>query len=142
MPNFIEFKKRSGRPGYSQMLFTIQKGGTFSLNDRTYEGFGSPKHAVLLFDPDEQIIALRPATDEDLNPFPIHRQGEGSTYLINGLGFCQYWEIPVSQGRRYRATLDENGWLLVDLKGEFVEVTSNRNRNQAAMESSDEQAAR
>lgn len=136
MPNFQEFRKRSGRLATAQPTVTVQKGGTFSFNDKAYELLGNPKAVILLFDPDERIIGFQAADPKRVNAYPLHAQSE-TNFLINGLGFAQYWQIPIDQGRRYIATLMDDV-LAVDLNSEYTEVTSNRNRKKQSVEISNE----
>lgn len=131
MPNFEVFRKRSGRPGGANPLVTLQRGGTFSLNQKAFESLGKPEAVHLLYDPTERIIGFRKVDRGDFNAFPMHPQGSGQSYLVNGLSFCQFYEIPLGQARRYKAQILDDV-LAIDLKGESAEVTSNRDRKRTS----------
>ena len=127
MPQFEVFRKRSNQPGGVNPQVTLQRGGTFSLNQKSFDALGQPEAVVLLYDTQQRIIGFRKVEPGDFNAFPVHRQGKGQSYLVNGLSFCQFYEIPLGQARRYKAQLFDDV-LGIDLNGESAEVTSNRNR--------------
>lgn len=131
---FEVFEKGSA-PTTSVPTVTIQKRGLFSLNDAAYKLLGEPDHVAFLYDADEQLIALKPTEETDLNGYPARRQtpanrGKKSSgpVLLAGSMFTRFIGMDTSEARRWTPEL-RDGMLIVDRKTEGALVISNRNRS-------------
>lgn len=130
---FEVFEKGSA-PTTSVPTVTIQKRGLFSLNDAAYKLLGEPDYVAFLYDADEQLIALKPTAETDLNGYPARRQspaGRGKKssgpVLLAGSMFTRFIDMDTSEARRWTPEL-RDGMLIVDRKTEGALVISNRNR--------------
>ncbi len=70
LSGFEEFD-RKGVPVGTAPMVTIQKRGSFSLNRAAYDALGKPEQLVLLFNPERQVIALRPVGKENPRAYPV-----------------------------------------------------------------------
>jgi hypothetical protein len=121
------FDKRAATASKSPMV-TIQRGGHFSLNKAAYRAVGEPEAVEILFDPAERLIGFRPASPESPRSFPVKGQGRDAptTFMVAGQAFAKYNELDVSTARRYGVKVDEDGILVLDLKGPSIDVTGPR----------------
>lgn len=126
--NFEVFRKRS-KPKSSVPTVTIQKRGTFSLNQQAFDALRGAEAVELLYDRHQKVIGMRPANAETQYAYPVRRQANGATWLIAGLAFCEYYNIPLGNARRYVAELyDDGAMLTVDLKKDAIEVAGSRSK--------------
>jgi hypothetical protein len=125
---FETFTKRM-IPVSKAPFVTVQKRGTLSFNAAAHALLGSPEYLELLFDPENQIIGFRAATDTVQHAYPIrpvnaNKSGTG-TYVVSGRSFTHYYKIDTETARRFNVHLDGD-ILCLDLKGPSAEVTGNR----------------
>ena len=105
---------------------TIQRAGPFSFNQAAYELMGSPKAVELLYDRDTERVAFRPTAPDRPRAFPVRAQGKNAvTHMVAGQSFTKYYGIDTSVARRYAPTMEDD-LLVVDLRGDSVEVTGPR----------------
>jgi hypothetical protein len=105
---------------------TIQKRGIFSINRAAHNLIGAFDSVELLFDKDEQIIAMRPSKES--HAYTIRPQSSSSDTgqtILSATAFTQYFDIDTSVSRRYKP-YEQDGMLCIDLKGPSVEVRGNR----------------
>lgn len=127
MPDFEIFTKRLS-PKVKDPYVTIQKKGTMSINRASYELLGEPEAVELLFDASARVMGMRAVEASANHAYPLRGSGKSkSSFLLSGMAFSKYYEINTEVARRYSATFMDN-ILQVDLKGEFLEVVSNRNK--------------
>lgn len=103
---------------------SLQKIGNWSLNEAALVALGRPTHVVLLFDPNERLVAFRGAEhgEEDnaykvrfLNPQRGSREGRG--VIVSGTAFCRHYGIPHEKLQSYQVSVD-GGVLVVGPVGE------------------------
>lgn len=121
MPNFEDFSRHS-RPKLSKPLVTIQRKGTFTLNQAAFEALGKPEAIVLQMDPKENLMAFRVAEANDINAYRLRPANTGSTYLVSGKAFCDFYGIPMDQTRGYGAEM-MGKVLAVDLKQQASDMS-------------------
>lgn len=127
MPQFEVFSKRLS-PKVTEPYVTIQKRGTMSINRASYELLGNPEAVELLFDASQRIVGMRSSDVSANHAYPLRASGKSkSSFMLSGRAFTQYYEINTDVARRYSAVFEDE-ILQVDLKGEFLEVVSNRNK--------------
>lgn len=106
---------------------SLQKNGNWSLNEAALVALGQPKRVVFLFDSEKRLVAFRGAEPGEehesykvrfLNPRRESQKGNGG--LLTGLAFCRHYGIPVGSLRRYMASVDEEGRVVI---GPVEEVT-------------------
>lgn len=114
---------------------TIQKRGIFSINKAAHKLIGEPATVELLFDKDNQIVALR---ESDLpHAYAIRPQSQRrdtGQVILSATAFTQFYEIDTSISRRYKP-YERDGMLCIDLKGPSVEVVGNRSKRTSAVDS-------
>jgi hypothetical protein len=129
--NFEVFKRRS-RPRSSLPTVTLQRRGTFSVNQHTLDALGKPENVELLYDRQRNVMAIRPVSAENQDAYPLRKQSSGATWLIAGTAFCEFYHIPLGTARRYIAEpYGSDGMLLVDLNKPVAEVAGPRAKKEA-----------
>jgi hypothetical protein len=129
MPHFQRFR-RGMAPVGAQAFVTIQSKGPLSLNRAAFEALGRPEKVALLYDPEERIVGLEKVAADSLDAYPVRAQA-GNNWLVAGQAFTKFYGIDTSIARRFKAEVIEGGILAFDLKGEWMEATSPRQRNAA-----------
>lgn len=106
---------------------TIQKRGIFSINKAAHKLIGEPDTVELLFDKDEQVIALRPSSEA--HAYKVRPQSDRDTgqVILAATAFTQYFGIDTSVSRRW-TPYEQDGMLCIDLQGKSVEVRGNRSK--------------
>lgn len=122
---FEVFNKRVAPLGKEPSV-TIQKRGIFSFNGAAHKLIDNAETVELLFDRENNIIGIRPATASP-NAYQIRNQSKSRTglTLLSASAFTQYYGIDTSVSRRWRPTL-KDGILCIDLNGDSAEVHGNR----------------
>lgn len=110
---------------------TIQKRGIFSINKAAHKLIGEADTVELLFDKEEQIIALRPS--EDAHAYTVRSQSARDTgqVVLSATAFTQYYGIDTSQSRRW-TPYAADGMLCIDLKSHSAVVKGNRAKPEEA----------
>ena len=109
---------------------TIQKRGVISLNGAAHELIGSPDTVELLFDPDRQVMALRPADDTSPHAYGVRagsKKGPGQA-MVSATAFTQHYGIDTTATRRWRPFV-EDGMLCIDLTQTSTIIEGNRAKN-------------
>lgn len=109
---------------------TIQKRGLISINRAAFDLMGKPEGVELLWDPEEKLIALRPATLDNPNAYPVRSQSkevDRGPWLIAGTLFTQFIKLDTSEAFRWVPTLQE-GLLVIDISKPGQRAVSNRQR--------------
>jgi hypothetical protein len=101
MPNFIEFDREDSHSVPDEPMFSLQKRGLISLNMAAFVALGEPAAVALLYDPDENIIAMRKVPRNHQNGYPVRKQGSSRSYLVAATGFTSYHKIATEVTRRY-----------------------------------------
>ena len=127
----FEVFNRQRPPLHREPYVTIQRRGTMSLNAAAHEALGSPEAVELLFDRQERLMGMRKISPKAEHAYAVRPSGKkASSFLVAGMAFSQYYDIPRDVARRWPAEL-RDGVLIVDLKSPATEVTSNRSRKGA-----------
>lgn len=134
---FEVFDKRAA--GASKHPYvTIQRNGPFSFNQAAFELMGKPEAVELLYDKDTERVAFRPVAPDRPRAFPVRAQGKNSvTHVVAGQSFARHYELDVRTARRY-APVMEDGMLILDLRGDSVDVTGPRTKAAAGSGEGDE----
>lgn len=114
---------------------TIQKRGIFSINKAAHKLIGEPATVELLFDKDNQIVALRESDQPHAYAIrPQSQRRDTGQVILSATAFTQFYEIDTSISRRYKP-YERDGMLCIDLKGPSVEVVGNRSKRTSAVDS-------
>lgn len=126
------FDKRSAAASKAPFVTVQKNNGPLSLNKAAYELIGEPDAFELLYDKENERIGFRPVPITSPKAFPVRAQGANSaTLVVAGQSFTKHYGIDTTVARRYPAQVVD-GVLVLDLKGESVDVSSARGRASAA----------
>jgi hypothetical protein len=115
MANFEVFTRRA-TPAAKGPTVTVQRQGNISLNYAAFEAMGEPDMVELLYDREDDVMGLRTAQDNSPHAYRLRKQSSGSGFVISGRAFTQHYDIKTDAARRFRAELNDDGILTVDLK--------------------------
>ncbi|MGR0320420.1 hypothetical protein [Agromyces sp. ZXT2-3] len=104
---------------------TIQKRGIFSINKAAHKLIGEAESVELLFDREENIIALRPSQEPHAYQIRPASNRDTGQMIMSATAFTQYYDIDTTVSRRYKP-IERDGMLWVDLNGPSAEVVGNR----------------
>jgi hypothetical protein len=120
MRNFEEFKGRAIPASSKMMRVAIQRRGTMSFNQATFESLGKPEAITLHYDRDAKAIGFKPASKKIRHAYPVRKQPHSNSFIISAQSFCAYYEIDTNPPRAFTPTL-EDGMLVFELnKGVVV----------------------
>jgi hypothetical protein len=115
-------------PSTQTPAITIQKRAAISFNTAAFEALGKPRAVELLYDREEQLIAIKPASASSPNGYVVRGVGKsGATHVVSGKAFLNYYGIPFDAARRWTAELQDD-MLVIDLKGPGADVTGHSSR--------------
>lgn len=127
---FEVFDKRMA-PLAKAPSITIQKRGIFSINKAAHKLVGEPQAVELLFDKDNQIIALRESDQPHAYAIrPQSQRRDTGQVIMSATAFTQFYGIDTTISRRYKPYV-QDGMLCIDLKGPSVEIVGNRSKRTA-----------
>lgn len=104
---------------------TIQKRGIFSINKAAHRLIGEPETLELLFDKEDQVIALRSSSEAHAYKLRPQSARDTGQVVLAATAFTQYFDIDTTVSRRW-TPYEQDGMLCIDLKGKSVEVRGNR----------------
>lgn len=104
---------------------TIQKRGIFSINKAAHKLVREAESVELLFDKENNIIALRPSKESHAYQVRPASSRDTGQMIMSATAFTQYYNIDTTVSRRY-TPYEQDGMLCIDLKGHSVEVRGNR----------------
>jgi hypothetical protein len=135
---FEVFNKRLA-PLAKAPTVTIQKKGIFSFSKTAHKLIGEPASVELLYDADDAIIALRPSTEP--HAYAMRSQGgrETGQVIMSATAFTQYYAIDTTVSRRYTPYV-QDGMLCIDLRGQSIEISGNRARQQSPSDEEQQEA--
>jgi hypothetical protein len=100
LPNFVEHNRQDSRRDDDPM-FTLQTRGLISMNQAAFKALGEPGNAVILYDADEGIVALRKVPAGHPNGYNVRKQGQSNSYLMAAQGFTSFNKIETDVSRRF-----------------------------------------
>ena len=109
MPKFVEFSREDSRSRREDPMFTLQARGVLSLNHAVFMALGEPEAVALLYDADEDVVALRKVERTHQNAYPVRKQQKSQSYLVGLRGFTAYHGIPTLTARRFAARRYDDG---------------------------------
>lgn len=106
---------------------TIQRKGIISINRPAYEALGEPEAVELLYDRERRLVGLRKVDVGVPYGYQLRSLGRGSTWLVSGMAFANYYGIDTRTSLRRQARIDD-GMVVIDLNEPGIDVSGNRNR--------------
>ncbi|MEP6946179.1 MAG: hypothetical protein ABJA02_09705 [Acidobacteriota bacterium] len=116
---WIEFDEGAARPR-NKMHVTLSFDGNILMNRFTFEAMGSPANVVMLFDPVNRRIGIRPAAADARNSFELRQRGPRTTRRVRAQPFVKKWNIIPDRTIKFRDPEIDNGILILDLNPEAV----------------------
>lgn len=126
----FEVFQKSSAPLTKVPTVTIQTRGLISINRSAHALIDNPEAVEFLYDPERQVVGLRPASIEAPNAYPVRPQNSSTTagpLLIAGTAFTKFHGIDTTHARRWVPTV-EDGILCIDLQAPSQLVVSNRSK--------------
>jgi len=124
----FETFKRNHMPSTQEPAVTIQKRGALSLNTAAFEALGSPKHVVLRYDRENELIGIQRASGATPHAYIVRGVGNNrATHVVSGKAFLSYYGIQRDVATRRIGTM-QNDMLVIDLKQPGTEVTGHSYR--------------
>ncbi|MBM4517264.1 hypothetical protein GS432_16835 [Rhodococcus hoagii] len=102
----------------------------FSINKAAHALIGEPATVELLFDKENDVIALRPSTEAHAYAFRPQSSRDTGQVVMSATAFTQYFDIDTSVSRRFKP-YEKDGMLCIDLRGPSVKVVGNRTKRTA-----------
>ena len=127
--NWVEYVPDVRRPGRSEAVAILGKGGSLRLTPAAVELIGNPGHVVLLFDRRGRRVGIRVANNEIRHAFPLKRYGGGTMWNVSFGGFLKWADISYEQRRDFAVQRLDEETLVIELGdakdelGEFEEFT-------------------
>jgi hypothetical protein len=107
MPEFEVFRRRVS-PVSQEPAVTVQRDGVLLLNDAAYTALGAPDAVELLYAGRERVIGLRPADTSTPDAYRVRKPSAGPGALVSGRAFTNFFRIPTTMARRYRAVMRDD----------------------------------
>lgn len=104
---------------------TIQKRGIFSINRAAHKLIGEPETVELLFDREDNLIAMRPSSESHAYAIRPQTSRDTGQVILSATAFTQFYDIDTVVSRRFKP-FEQDGMLCIDLNGPSVEVVGNR----------------
>ena len=116
-PNWNEVQRGDIRTQWAGMNVTMNPQGWIALSRVTYERMGSPKAFVVLFDPVNNRIGLKPAALTARNAFPVRVYSRHGAKVIRAGRLIKDYRIDLPATVKFDdADTDQDGILLLDLR--------------------------
>ena len=116
-PNWNEVQRGDIRTQWAGMNVTMNPQGWIALSRVTYERMGSPKAFVVLFDPVNNRIGLKPAALTTRNAFPVRCLQPPRAKVIRAGRLIKDYRIDLPATVKFDdADTDQDGILLLDLR--------------------------
>lgn len=119
MSNWKECPRGDIQPQWSGVYVTMNPMGEIVLGRKTYDALGAPEGFVLLYDGDQQRIALSPAMLSVRNAYPARStrpKAPNASIRIRAYRLLTEFQITLPQTLRfYDATINHQGYLILNL---------------------------
>lgn len=99
-----------------EMHVTLNAKGEIVIGAAAFERFGRPEVAVLLFDKEQELIGVLPASSRAKNAYPLKGKKVGRHRTIRANRFCRHHGIRVAATMAFnKPEIDEEGVLVLDM---------------------------
>ncbi len=114
--NWIEYEDGPRQPGPENIYVSINRVGDLMLNRFTFEALGKPEAVKLMYDPDTDVIGLRPVSRLMTCAFPLRPKGRSDNKRIRIKPFCERHDMRFDETVRFLQAEIENGILVLGLR--------------------------
>lgn len=84
---------------------------------------------LLMFNEGNKLVGVKRAPSDHPNPYPLRGQKGSQMYLVSARMFCEHFDIPTEQARRYRARKLEDGIVGFALDDDYAKVGRRKKKN-------------
>lgn len=114
--HFIEFQSGQARPDRDKVRVTLNTRGVFLLNKFAYEGMQSPGAVTLHFDPNNQVIGMKPADPQKSNAFRIKHKDKWNNRIVHGVSFCKHFKVNIERTVLFTGVrIHADGTMLIEI---------------------------
>lgn len=115
--NWRECPREGAGARWVTLYASMTPDGDIVLSSFTHRAMGEPDSYVLLYDPDQSVIGLRPARAVvEKNAYPVRNRGICGGKRIRGYTMCRQYNISVPKTVRFhQCHIDNSGVLILDL---------------------------
>lgn len=113
--NWIEFDDGPAQTR-DKIYVSMSRIGEITFNRHADEALGRPEAVVLLYEPNEDKIGLRPTHPLMSNAFPVKPKGPCGHRLVRAKPFITKHDLRVDGTVRFRSAVVENGILILSLR--------------------------
>ncbi len=110
--------KQEKRPSRWRSLYaTLNKKGSIAITRFTHESLGSPEAYIILFDPANETIGLKPAKNIDANAVEPRPKGIHGGFVVKAGTLISQFSLYISETTYFpRCFIDGDGVLILDLR--------------------------
>lgn len=116
-PEWHELPNNDVSPQAAALRATLTPRGVFTLNKRTWTEMDEPEAVIILFDPVNNRIGLKPTTPSTRNAYRIGHFNRNHSKRIRAARLIAEYRLDLPETLEFRnVTTDENGILILDLR--------------------------
>lgn len=102
---------------WSGMYVTLNPVGKLALSRTTHERFGAPEAVLIIYDPLNSRLGLRPVAPETQNAYPVRKYGNHGGRIIRAYRLLTEFGIQPQETIEFQQPkIDNDGQLILDLK--------------------------
>ena len=114
--NWVEFEEFSDHRTTEMIFATMNPKGEIVVNRYTYDFMEQPEAVILLFDPDNDTIGIRPASPLMPNAFRVRPRSNCGHRVVYAKRFAKKHDIRLDYTVRFSPAEIEDGILILDLR--------------------------
>ncbi len=125
--DWVQIKRGDVMPQYAGIYVTMYRTGEIVMSKVTYERLGAPKAFLLYFDRANKRIGLQPTalTMKDAYPALVSNRAGAKMVRAHRLMVEEKIDLPMTV-RFYDADINDDGWLMLDLRTAKVSPRARR----------------
>ena len=99
------------------MYVTLNPVGKMALSRTTHERFGAPAAVLIMYDPMNSLLGLRPVEPETQHAYPLRKYGNNGGRIIRAYRLLTEFGIKPAETIEFRQPkIDNDGQLILNLK--------------------------
>jgi hypothetical protein len=114
--NWIVFDDGPAQASADEVYASMNKEGEIVINAHGFEQMGSPEAVVLMYEPDADLIGLKPASRLMPNAFGVRKKGPSGHRLIRAGSFVKRHDLRLDGTVRFRGAAVEDGVFVMCLR--------------------------
>jgi len=113
---WIEFETGPARVQTDRVFTSLNHKGELGINRHAFNELGCPEAVVLLFDPRNDTIGLKPSGRLMPNAFAVKPKGPRGRWTVRIIPFLRRHDIRIDGTVRFSTAAVEDGVLVLDLR--------------------------